>query len=232
MGSTFLVIKFLFLTLENNERYNEALRLHERHLVFNVAELKRRVAECLDLPDHGLLRIRKLAEGSFNRVFVLTIPDGGSVLARLPYPATCPKLYATASEVATMDLARSYGLPVPRVLAYSVTDTNSVGSEYIIMEKMPGRSLGEIWYEVSEEQRLKLIVNVVKMEALMFSRSLPGSGSIYYKQDLIAEIDTIDIPTEETQKGFCIGPDAHYQWWHKERSHSPIGRRPCTFQHR
>jgi hypothetical protein len=43
-----------------------------------------------------------------------------------------------------MSLVRSYGVPVPNVLAYSAMSNNAVCAEYIIMEKVNGRDLGNI----------------------------------------------------------------------------------------
>jgi hypothetical protein len=171
--------------------------------------------------------IRKLAEGRFNRTFEITMRDGFQVIARLPYTSTTPKNYAMASEVATMDFMRSHGLPVPRILDYSTTTENSVGAEYMIMEKVSGKELGGIWYTMPEEERLRMIVEVVKIEALLFSIKIPAYGSIYYKHDLAAGTRNIDIEVAGATGKFCIGPDAHYKWWHEERSFLSVGRGPC-----
>lgn len=74
---------------------------------------------------------------------------------------------------------RLYGIPVPRVFAYSVRDDNPVGTEYIIMDKVVGNELGTLWYSMTESQRLKAVFQVVKLEALLFSINLPASRSIY-----------------------------------------------------
>jgi hypothetical protein len=46
------------------------------------------------------------------------------------------------------------------------------------MEKAPGNELGELWYTMAERQRLKMIFEIVKIEARLFSIRLPGFGSI------------------------------------------------------
>lgn len=60
--------------------------------------------------------MRKLAEGGFNRVFVLTMEDGFEVIAKTPYPLTVPKRLTTESEVATLDFLRSNGIPAPECI--------------------------------------------------------------------------------------------------------------------
>jgi hypothetical protein len=53
------------------------------------------------------ISITKLAEGGYNKVFLLIMNDGKRVLARIPNPNAGPGFYTTASEVATMELVSS-----------------------------------------------------------------------------------------------------------------------------
>lgn len=59
--------------------------------------------------------------------------------------STMPWRLAVASEVATMDFVRAHGIPTPRILGYAI-DENPVGLEYILMEKLPGRPIGDAWF--------------------------------------------------------------------------------------
>jgi hypothetical protein len=47
--------------------------------------------------------VEKLAEGMFNKVFLMTMDDGREVIAKVPNPNAGPSDLTTASEVATMD---------------------------------------------------------------------------------------------------------------------------------
>ena len=153
--------------------------------------------------------------------------DGSSILARLPYPSTVPRRLSVASEVATLDFVRAHGIPAPRVLAYSV-DTNPVGVEYMLMEKLPGRPIGDAWFDLSEEERLKVLLEIVKLEAKLFVIKLPASGSLYYDRDLSPGTPKTHVP--ESQDGLCIGPYAALRWWFGERGDLQIDRGPrkCT----
>ena len=73
----------------------------------------------------------KLAEGGFNRTFLITMHGGFEMVARIPYPITVPKFHAIASEVATMRFLRSSGLPVPEIYDYSPSLDNAADTEYI-----------------------------------------------------------------------------------------------------
>ena len=55
------------------------------------------------LIEKKVVHISKLTEGSFNRIFLLTMDDGFEVIAKIPFPLTVPKRLTTESEVATLD---------------------------------------------------------------------------------------------------------------------------------
>jgi hypothetical protein len=217
-------------------RYNEPLRLRERILHFDVAELKKAADTAVSKDAASVQGFRKIAEGGFNRVFELTI-DGLQIIARLPYPSTYPKHLSVASEVATMNLVRSYGVPVPKVLAYSATSNNAVGAEYIIMEKVNGNDLGDIWYDLSEKERMKVVVQVARAESVLFSISLPACGSIYYTHDLEDGTEAVNIVTGESADEsvggsagqLCIGPDVAQKWWYDKRDRLLVPRGPCEY---
>ena len=223
--------------MSGRDRYNEPLRLKERILHFDVAELKKAAAAAVRKDAADVHSFHKLAEGGFNRVFELTI-DGLQVIARLPYPSTYLKHFSVASEVATMDLVRSYGVPVPKVLDYSATSNNAVGAEYIIMEKVNGRDLGDIWYELSEKERIKVVIQVARLESVLFSISLPGCGSVYYKRDLENGTEAVNITAGEaavesageSAGQLCIGPDVAQKWWCEKRDQLSVSRGPCKHE--
>lgn len=197
-------------------------------MTFDVSELKKAAASSVGCTESEISSFRKLAEGGFNRTFEVVMREGLQLVARIPFPITEPKHFAIASEVATMDFVRLHGIPVPRILAYSANDDSPVGTEYVIMEKVVGgKEMGDIWYSMTESQRLKVVFQVVKLEALLFSINLPASGSIYYQRDLPSGVNCREIQVAGTKGSFCIGPDAHYKWWHNERSALSIERGPC-----
>lgn len=206
--------------------WNEPRRLAERRLAFNVDELINAAAKAVDKPPSDVKSLCKLAEGGFNRVFDISMKDGSSILARLPYPSTLPQRLAVASEVTTMDLVRAHGVPAPRVLGYSDGD-NSVGAEYILMERLPGRPIGDAWFDLSEKERLKILLQIVQLEAKLFAIDLPASGSVYYARDLPTCTSRIDIPGSDA--GLCIGPYTAMQWWSGERGDLKIDRGPRKY---
>jgi hypothetical protein len=152
--------------------------------------------------------------------------DGSEVLARLPYPSTKPNQLAIASEVATLDLVRACGIPVPKVLCYSTDADNPVGAEFIIMEKLPGRPIGDRWFDLTEDQRLKIISEVVQTETKLSKIDLPAYGSVYYERDLPADMSRSAITPTSDNQGLCIGPHVSLRWWYKERGSIHLDRGP------
>ncbi|KFY58387.1 hypothetical protein V497_04855 [Pseudogymnoascus sp. VKM F-4516 (FW-969)] len=116
--------------------YNEKKRLAERNVEFDIEALKLIAAESVGR--QKVSRMKKLAEGGFNRVFLLIMGDGFEAIVKIPYHITVPKYFTTESEAATLDFLQSKGVPVPRVYAWSSKSDDAVGTEYIIMEKAPG----------------------------------------------------------------------------------------------
>ncbi|OJJ45032.1 hypothetical protein ASPZODRAFT_153342 [Penicilliopsis zonata CBS 506.65] len=87
--------------------YNDKTIHSERERIFNIAGLKRLAAECINQNEEDVVGFRKLAEGGFNRTFLLTLRNGFQMSLE-------PKSLLVASEVATMDFLRLHGIPTPK----------------------------------------------------------------------------------------------------------------------
>ncbi|KAI1910965.1 hypothetical protein LOZ65_006271 [Ophidiomyces ophidiicola] len=180
--------------------FNENLRLKERYVRFNVQELMRAAARAVD---SHCIHIEKMAEGGFNKVFLLTMENGNEVVARIPTPIAGPPFYTTASEVATMDFLRTiFNIPIPQVLAHCSTTDNPVGAEYVIMELIRGESLASRWLTLSTNEIKGVMNQIAKMEERLFSYRLLAFGSLYYNEDI-----PMGIPLKDAER-FCIGPIA------------------------
>ncbi|QQK42180.1 kinase-like protein [Penicillium digitatum] len=208
--------------------YNDHLRQSERRQAFNVPELKRLAAVSVHRKEEDVSTFEKLAEGGFNRSFLVTMKDGFQLVARIPYPVTEPKFFVIASEVATMDFLRSQGIPVPKVFGYSARSDNAAGTEYIFMELVQGNNLGDIWFELSEKERINLVFQIVQMESRLLSLRFPAGGSLYYCEDLQDKSSWMDISSTlpTSKRHFCIGPDTTLGLWYGKRRDLPAGRGP------
>ncbi|KAF3899222.1 Mitochondria protein Fmp29 [Trichophyton interdigitale] len=167
-----------------------------------------------------------MAEGGFNKVFLLTIDDGSEVVARIPTPIAGPRGLTTASEVATMRFLReTLHIPVPRVLAYSPTSDNPVGAEYILMERLRGEALGPKWLSLSKTDMVDLMTQIARIEKKIFDFKFPAYGSLYHRHDIPKE-SRVDFEVDGGD--FCIGPICKRQFWHGERADMELDRGPWT----
>lgn len=152
--------------------------------------------------------------------------DGGELIAKVPCHIAGPAFLTTASEVGTLEYStcilshlwiikaltrhasvRNYtSIPVPRVLSWSPHNSNTVGAEYIVMEKATGIPLFQRWGKMAEIEKLELIKNLTQLEAQLSAISFPAYGGLYLRadadrlkhQDLGGSVDE--------QHSFCIGP--------------------------
>lgn len=210
--------------------YNEHLRLSERRLHFNINELCRVVAKSVGLPHTDIVLVTKIAEGGSYRIFEATFRHGLKIIARLPYPCTLPRKYGIASEVATMEFLRIHGIPIPKILDWSSSASNQLGSEYIIMERVSGRELADTWCMMTFQERMAVIKKIVDIERLLFGIQFPASGSLFFKNSLDPDVECIDMPEISSlndSSRFCIGPSTEYLWWYQKRNELAANRGPC-----
>jgi hypothetical protein len=84
--------------------WDETAQFSHRYIKFNVKALTDIAARSIG--SLACVEIRKLPEGNFNKVFLLTMNDGKNVIAKIPNPNAGRPHFTTASEVATMDFVR------------------------------------------------------------------------------------------------------------------------------
>lgn len=189
--------------------WNDASKHAERERQINVNEFKRLAAAAVNQKVADVARFEKLAEGEFNRSFLITMRNGFQFVGRIPYTVTEPKRLVVASEVATIDFLRSHGITVPKMYSYSANSNNPAGTEYIFMELIRGTNLGDVWFELSAQARNIVVQNLVKLESQIFQISIPANGSIYYTKDLPAKFNRVEFPSSDATPGnrFCIGSE-------------------------
>ena len=201
---------------------NDALRHAERRRIFNVDGLCQLAAQSVGRGPDDIDDLKKLAEGGFNRAFLITMRDGLQMVARIPYPAMIPKYFAIASEVATMAFLRSSGLPIPKVYGYSPVPNNAAETEYIFMEFLRGTKLSDIWFELGEGEIISVTRQLAELESKMMLIAFPAGGSLYYVKDLEKVTGRPGIPLEDAR--FCIGPDTRLPLRYGRRSQLDVDR--------
>ena len=125
-------------------------------------------------------QITFLAEGAFNKIFIVRTDDDDLIM-RVSLPVD-PK-WKTASEVATMEWVHyNTSIPVPRVLAYKNHRDNPVGFEWILMSKIPGQTLFSAWTSIEPEAKQKVVHDLAVFTSNLFENQWRGIGNIYPKE--------------------------------------------------
>ncbi|KAK0492528.1 hypothetical protein EDD18DRAFT_1410353 [Armillaria luteobubalina] len=132
------------------------------------------------------------------------------------------RMFAVASEVATLTFLRSVGLPTPRVYGYSPTPDSAAGTEYIFMQCVQGTNLGDIFYDLEERDIISILPQVTELESKMISMAFPAGGSLYFAEDLVNVAESASGPTRPgialKDKCFCVGPETSLPLWFGRRS--------------
>ncbi|KAI0868933.1 kinase-like domain-containing protein [Hypoxylon argillaceum] len=212
--------------------WDEETQLRERYRRFDVQELQAAAAKSVSA--EKCVDMTKLAEGGFNKVFRLVMENGKVVIARIPNPNIGSPRWTTSSEVATMDFSLSIlGLPVPKVLAWSMDADNPVQSEYIIMEEAAGVQLSQVWDTLPIESKLEIVKDLVNIEKKLLSISFTRYGSLYFahqgflgcvKAQVVGDVSASLIA--EIESRYVIGPMADGDFWAGERKDMTIDRGP------
>ncbi|KKY20696.1 putative phosphotransferase family protein [Phaeomoniella chlamydospora] len=207
--------------------YNEAYELSRRHARFNVQGL---IKKAVEVSGHGVtecIRVMKYREGEYNKVFLLTMDNGAEVVAKVPNLNAGPAHYTTASEVATMNYLREVlDVPVPRVLAWSSNSSNSVQSEFIIMEKAKGVILSDCWRDLARAAKNKIIEQIVNLQLSFSSRAFPAHGCLFFKEDVPAEkLSFSNVPSDPSQR-YTIGPLVDPTLWEDGRNELNVHKGP------
>lgn len=182
--------------------------------------------ECVD--------IHKFPDGLNNKAFNFIMEDGKEIVGKVPNPCAGIPHYTTASEVATMDFLRNIlELPVPKVLAWSSrAEANSVGAEYILMEKLDGIPLERVWRTESSFREALIMVKMIEYQEKLSSVSFSRFGSLYYADDIESpDVDDYLFTDDRGQKislpNFTIGPSVDLAWVGDGRETVHVDKGPC-----
>ena len=121
-------------------------------------------------------------QGGFNKLYAVECPRG-SFFMRISLPVH--PHFKTASEVATIGLLRSHtSIPVPRIIASSSTNDNELKFEWILMERVEGVPLADIWNSLTWDTKVSCVRDVASIVAQLFELRYDSIGNLYNAEDL------------------------------------------------
>ena len=133
-----------------------------------------------ELPQFADAEIQYFAKGTFNRLYSLTHPTWDKdYIFRVSIPVD--PFYKTESEMATMEyLRRHTTLPIPRVIAFSSSDDNELGYEWVLMEMMPGEPLRKLWPTMPDAARVAFFAELARHTKQLVSMRFTKLGNLYF----------------------------------------------------
>ncbi|KOS41013.1 hypothetical protein CDV55_103664 [Aspergillus turcosus] len=126
---------------------------------------------------------RSSVMGGMNYHIEILFDDGITWLARIRRSnATSPPAelrdYILRSEVSTLQFLSETKVPAPKVFDFNFCEPNPVGVGYILMEKLPGRSLR--WSLATPEQRRKVTSQLADIYIELYAHPFAMTGSMHH----------------------------------------------------
>ena len=145
--------------------------LAKRHLVTELPESF----------DDTRMEISFFTEGGFNKLYNIFYPGHHtSYLFRVTLPIE--PYYKTESEVATIAYLRANtSIPVPQVFAWDSNGSNELHFEWILMARIDGVPLFDVWRKVPWEKKLELTGMIAGMVKQLRDRKFDCIGGLYFK---------------------------------------------------
>ncbi|KAL4968771.1 uncharacterized protein BDV14DRAFT_196588 [Aspergillus stella-maris] len=119
--------------------------------------------------------------GGMNYHIDINFEDGTIWLARIRRrDATTPPLdlqrYILRSEIAILQFLGKTNVPVPKIYDYNLDDNNPVGVDYVLYEKLPGKT--GCWPDATTEKKQKLMRQLADIYIELQKYPSDGMGSL------------------------------------------------------
>lgn len=121
--------------------------------------------------------------------------------------------------------------PVPNVLAYNPNANNPVGAEYIIMEKVKGVPLRDLWDGFRESDKMGVVEDLLSRMRKWERDSFSMLGGLYYRRDVGDAAPGVGSPMDQRAadgNGFAMGPSTGIMNNENGRMDVEFDRGPCV----
>ena len=126
--------------------------------------------------------------------------------------------------------------PVPKVLDWcSSAELTSVGVEYIIMEKVEGVPLEDLWSSMEVEDQISIIQTLAGFQKSWMSASFSQFGSLYFAKDIGRGQQGLSYTkpdgTEVLDGRYAVGPAVGRGGFDDGRFEIDFDQGPCKPSH-
>ena len=187
-----------------------------------IQEIARPFVKSID-PGTQIVSVDLLARGSFNQAYNITTENVATrsrkeYVFRVSLPVW--PYYKIESDVATTEFVRlTTSIPVPVIFAFDSNPNNTLGFEWMLMEKVKGMPLGDVWDTMDFDAKQSLTRIIASWMAALSQFKFSKIGSIFMRY-------------RGSQMEFYIGPLIHERLHEGDRLLYEIDRGPFqSIQH-
>ena len=150
-------------------------------IVIKSLALKYLASEVPDTLDLNRLEVQFFAQGGFNKLYSISC-SGHSTTYLLRVALPLIPYYRIESEAAVLSyLKANTSIPVARVIAWDSSAATDLGFEWILLEKIEGVALYEIWRKVPWESKLDIVSALAPILGQLRDHKFDRIGSLYFK---------------------------------------------------
>ncbi len=118
----------------------------------------------------------------------------------------------TSNEAAILQwLADHTGVPVPHILHFDETEDNPLGHEYMLMTRVPGRSVADVYEELSEEQMDRILDQLTDVLVALHQHPFTHIGGLTFGE-MVDGKKRETIPGPAVEETFWQLPDIAAYW--------------------
>ncbi|KAJ6602452.1 kinase-like domain-containing protein, partial [Mycena vulgaris] len=170
--------------LKIRERQPRSINLNKK---LNPDELQKSICA---ITGYNKCVLSKIAEGGFHRIYRAELAGGqnpaSQVISRVAFDI--PDFRNTRkmeSEVATINwIKKNTSIPVPTVLfcdlnGHGHDGERNIGAPWMLMEKIPGRTLDRMWPDMSQSQREEVVKSLAGYTVELLRTRFSAIGSLF-----------------------------------------------------
>ena len=158
-------------------------------------------------PDTETIHVELLAQGAFNQAYNITAENNTGFRKEYVFRVALPIYphYKVESDVATTEFIRyTTTIPIPIIYAFDSSPRNKLGFEWILMEKIQGVSLYEVWDTIGYSTKQELTKTVANWMDQLSRFEFNKIGSLYCR-------------LSARQMEFYMGPTLHSRLYEGDR---------------
>ncbi|SPJ89689.1 uncharacterized protein FTOL_13050 [Fusarium torulosum] len=160
------------------------------------------------------------SEGAYNKLYQITINIHTTYLLRVSLPVD--PIYKTMSEVATLEFVATISdIPIPMPVLFDSTRHSPIGLEWIMMTKLDGATLHNIWPRLEFVQKAYVVRRIALFQLSLFQRRFWRIGNLYRESPLQPE-RIVSIPFFQGRRAWIVnnrGPFPNSKQWIYARLH-------------